>query len=56
MDIPDDDKARYDEMFRSVRITLRDKKSVYAKKTLTLMRKVRCKADGSRAECADKLE
>ena len=56
VDIPDADKARYDEMFRSVRLTLRDKKSVYSKKTLTLMRKVRCKADGSRAECADKLE
>ena len=56
IDIPASDKVRYDEMFRDVRLTLRDKKKVYAKKALRLMRKVRCKADGSRAECADKLE
>lgn len=56
IEIPTADKARYDEMFRDVRITLRDKAKLYHPKTLTMLRKVRCKSDKARAECAEKRE
>lgn len=56
IDIPAADKARYDEMFLDVRIKLRDGKKVYHKTALKLMAGVRCKADPSRAECAEKRE
>lgn len=56
IDIPDEDKARYDQMFQEVRIRLRDKEKVYHPKMLKLLRKVRCKADAARAECAEKKE
>ena len=54
--IPPKDKEAYDEMFRSVRIELRDKEPVFHKTGLKLMRKIRCKIDGARAECAEKTE
>ena len=47
--------AGYGEMFRSVRIGLRDK-GVYSPKMLTLMRKVRCSQAPSNAECVEKTE
>lgn len=53
------DKAaheKYDAMFIDVRVQLRDKEKVYNKKMLTLLRRVRCKADAARAECAEKRE
>ncbi|MDP6943988.1 MAG: DUF6091 family protein [Myxococcota bacterium] len=56
IEIPQADKDRYDEMFLDVRVRLRDKKRVYDKTMLKLMRKVRCKKDGARAECAEKRE
>ena len=56
IDIPQADKDRYDEMFLDVRIKLRDEKKVYHKTMLKLMRKVRCRKDGARAECAEKRE
>ncbi len=56
IDIPPKDKEAYDEMFRSVRIELRDKEKVFHKTGLKLMRKIRCKIDGGRAECAEKTE
>ena len=56
IDIPDDDKAAYDEMFRDVRVRLRDHEKVYNKTMLSLMRRIRCKTDATRAECADKRE
>lgn len=56
VDIPDADKAKYDVMFQEVRLRLRDKEKVYDKRMLRLLRKVRCKADGARAECAEKKE
>ncbi|MFN3198747.1 MAG: putative solute-binding protein [Bradymonadia bacterium] len=56
VDIPDADKAKYDIMFQEVRIRLRDQEKVYDKKMLKLLRKLRCKADGARAECAEKKE
>ncbi len=55
IDIPQEDKERYDEMFLDVRVELRDK-GVYDPKALKLMRAVRCKADGSRAECTQNRE
>ena len=56
IDIPTKDKARYDEMFLNVRIRLRDKEKIYHPTTLKLLRKVRCKSDPTRAECAEKRE
>lgn len=54
-DIPAADKPGYEERFRKVRLKLREK-GVYDAKILGLMRRVRCKADGSRAECVEKVE
>jgi hypothetical protein len=48
------DKERYDEMFLGVRVELRDTLKIYHKYALKLMRKLRCKADKSRAECVGK--
>jgi hypothetical protein len=45
----------YGEMFRNVRIGLRDD-GVYSAKMLTLMRKVRCSQNPTHAECAEKTE
>ncbi|MEE2787872.1 MAG: putative solute-binding protein [Myxococcota bacterium] len=56
IDIPKADKDKYDEMFLDVRVELRDKQKVYNPKALHLLRKVRCKADSSRAECVQKRE
>ncbi|WP_250655512.1 putative solute-binding protein [Alkalimarinus coralli] len=47
--------ASYGEMFRNVRIGLRDE-GVYSPKMLTLMRKVRCSQAPSNAECVEKTE
>jgi hypothetical protein len=54
--IPDADKARYDEMFLNVRVGLRDKEKLYNPRMLKLLRKVRCKKNKARAECAEKRE
>jgi hypothetical protein len=56
VDISDADKARYDQLFLDVRVRLRDENKVYDKTILSLMRRVRCKEDEARAECADKRE
>lgn len=56
IDIPDADKKRYDQMFLDVRVKLRDEHKVYHKTMLKLMRRIRCKVDGTRAECAEKRE
>ncbi len=56
IDIPAADKGRYDEMFLNVRVRLRDKEKIYHKTTLKLLRKIRCKTDPARAECAEKRE
>lgn len=55
IDLPLIDKIKYDEMMRQSRIALRDD-GVYDAATLTLLRKVRCKLDGARAECTEKTE
>ena len=47
----DEDRARYDRMLAEVReILLQD--GVYDERALRLMRSIRCRVDGSRAECA----
>ena len=56
IEIPAADKAKYDQMFLDVRVELRDKHKVYDAKALKVLRKVRCKVDGTRAECAEKRE
>jgi hypothetical protein len=56
INIPAADQAKYDEMFRDVRVELRDKHKVYDGKALKLLRKIRCKVDGARAECAENRE
>jgi hypothetical protein len=56
IEISGEDKNRYEEMFVQVRLRLRNKEKVYHRKALKLMRKIRCKTDPARAECAQKLE
>lgn len=56
VDISDDDKARYDRLFLDVRVRLRDKEKVFDGNMLKVMRRIRCKLDDSRAECAEKRE
>lgn len=55
IDVPAADKTNYDEMMRQARISLRDE-GIYNRETLELLRKVRCKRDGGRAECTEKVE
>ncbi|RMG18172.1 MAG: hypothetical protein D6729_07400 [Deltaproteobacteria bacterium] len=54
-EVPPEKAKGYDALFREVRIQLRDK-GVYDKTMLTLLRRVRCKDDPARAECAEKRE
>ena len=54
--IPAADKTSYDQMFLDVRVELRDKHKVYDTKALKLLRKIRCKVDPTRAECAEQRE
>lgn len=49
IDIPATDKARYDELLREVRLSL--KPAPYDPTMLALLKKARCKADRARAEC-----
>ncbi len=55
IEIPRADAIKYDELMRHSRIALRDD-GTYNPETLTLLRKVRCKLDSTRAECTEKLE
>ncbi len=48
--IPAHDQARYHEIFRQARTSLRDQ-GVYDRKMLALMRLVRCKQEPQRSEC-----
>ena len=56
IDITPADKEKYDTMFQEVRLRLRDEGKVYDKGMLTLLRRVRCKAESARAECAEQKE
>jgi hypothetical protein len=53
--IPKVDQLRYDLMMREARIQLREEE-YYDGEMLTLLRKIRCKIDAGRGECADKQE
>ncbi|MGB1467003.1 MAG: putative solute-binding protein, partial [Alcanivorax nanhaiticus] len=53
--IPEADKLKYDEMLREARIALTND-GVYDKNMMSLLRKVRCKQDSSRAECVNPTE
>ncbi len=55
IEIPQADVARYDEMLRESRIALRDE-GIYDPEMMSLLRKIRCKLDASRAECVNPLE
>lgn len=55
IEVPAADKAKYDEMMRQSRISLRDE-GIYNTETLALLRKVRCKLDAARGECTEKVE
>lgn len=55
IDIPEKDQREYDVMLETARITLRDE-NYYDGEMLTLQRKIRCKLDSSRAECANPNE
>lgn len=55
IDVPEADKKLYDEKLRQVRIRLRQS-GAYHGGVLRLMKRIRCKVDGTRAECSDKLE
>ena len=48
--------ARYDAMFQDVRVKLRDEDKIYDKDMLGIMRRLRCKEDKTRPECAQKRE
>ncbi len=54
--VPPDQVKKYDEVFQKVRLQLRDENKVYDKSMLTLLRKVRCKSDAARGECAEAKE
>jgi hypothetical protein len=53
INISDQAKDEWNELFRESRLALRDRK-VYNGKALTLFRKVRCKVDPNLAECTSK--
>ncbi|MCL2326466.1 MAG: DUF6091 family protein [Proteobacteria bacterium] len=56
IDIDKAARERYDQIFLDVRVYLRDSEKVYDKDALALMRRLRCKDDASRPECAQKRE
>ncbi|MEO0605901.1 MAG: putative solute-binding protein [Myxococcota bacterium] len=56
VDVPAERQEGWSELFQGVRIALRDEKKAYAGSMLTVMRKLRCAADGARSECAEKKE
>lgn len=53
--IPDDDKREYETMMQEARLTLRSK-GYYDPDMLTLQRKIRCKLEPARGECANPVE
>lgn len=53
--IPDEDKPKYEEMMRQARISLRDE-GYYDGEMLAIQRKIRCRVAPGRAECTDKTE
>lgn len=55
IEIPAQDRLKYDEMMRESRIKLRDE-GVYSAEMMSLLRNIRCRADSGRAECAVREE
>lgn len=55
IDISDEDKKGYNELFRKSRIIIRDK-GVYDADMTHLLFKIRCSIDGSRGECSSDKE
>lgn len=53
--ITEEDTLRYDEMMREARIDLTEQ-GVYNADMMSLLRNVRCRMDGSRGECSERLE
>ncbi len=51
MNPPQEDVAEYDEMLRQVRLSLLEQ-GVYDERAIRLMKAIRCRVDGARAECA----
>lgn len=51
IDLPQDDKAEYNDMLRQVRLSLL-KDGVYDERAIKLMKAIRCRVDATRAECA----
>lgn len=56
IDITDEAKAKYDQIFLDVRIQLRDNEKIYDKTMLSIMRRLRCNQDKNRPECVDQKE
>lgn len=55
IEIPQTDKLEYEALMAEMRVWMRDE-GYYHPETLTLMRKIRCKTDATRAECANPKE
>ena len=55
VEIPEEEQREYDEMMREARISMRDD-GIYNADMLSLLRNIRCRHDGGRAECAERLE
>jgi hypothetical protein len=53
--IPAEDRREYDAMMQAARLELREQ-GYYSGDMLTLQRKIRCRADGSREECSNPVE
>ena len=56
IDLPASSMPEFDEMFQETRVDLRDNHQAYHPQMLKVMKSSRCKADGSRAECAESKE
>jgi hypothetical protein len=56
VDMPADTIKAWDDLFLAVRIKLRDDVKAYDPNMLTALRKLRCNADATRAECAEQKE
>lgn len=55
LDLPQEDIDKYNEMLRSVRLSLREE-GVYDSRMLTLLRRLRCADNPAAAECVEQLE
>ena len=56
VDISEERREEWDELFLSVRLKLRDEHGAYDGSMLSALRKLRCSNDSARAECVEKKE